>query len=138
MENIDVSQWTVLLVDDDLDQRIVISQVLSFFDAQVVTASSGAEALDLLSKGDKRFTLGLLDIRMPVMSGWQLLEEIRKLPVLAVQEMPLIAVTANVMLGDRERVLAAGFIGYIPKPVEPTTLVQQISEILEKEKINKL
>jgi two-component system cell cycle response regulator len=123
-----------------LDQRIVISQVLDFYDAIVTTASSGQEALRLLNDPANSYDVGLLDIRMPDMSGWQLLEEIRKHPVLTIREMPLIAVTANVMLGDRERVLSAGFTGYIPKPVEPTTLVQDILTILNlnKEKVNKL
>jgi len=138
MENFDSSQWNVLLVDDDLDQRIVMTQVLDFFDAKVTAVSSGYDALKILSGEGITFTVGLLDLRMPGMSGWQLLEEIRKHPTLAIREMPLIAVTANVMHGDRERVLTSGFTGYIPKPVEPTTLVQEISDILNKEKVNKL
>lgn len=134
MEHLDPSQWTVLLVEDDQDQRIVITQVLDFYDAQVTAVSAGSEALKLLNASSTVFTVGLLDLRMPGMSGWQLLEEIRNHPILHIREMPLIAVTANVMHGDRERVLGAGFNGYIPKPIEPTTLVQEILEILEKEK----
>ena len=130
MENMDTIQWKVLLVDDDLDQRIVISQVLDFYDAKVTVADSGHAALQLLAT-DSSFNLGLLDIRMPDMSGWELIDEIRKHAETSIREMPLIAVTANVMQGDRERVLSAGFSGYLPKPIEPTTLIQDIRNILE-------
>jgi CheY-like chemotaxis protein len=132
VENTDVKEWKVLLVDDDLDQRIVISQVLDFHDAKVTIADSGQEALRLLET-DTSFNLGLFDIRMPGMSGWQLLEEVLKHTQPTVRAMPIIAVTANVMQGDRERVLSAGFKGYIPKPIEPITLVQDICSILEKD-----
>jgi CheY-like chemotaxis protein len=126
----DVTQWNVLLVDDDLDQRIVISQVLDFYDAKVTVADCGQEALHLL-ENDPSFNLGLFDIRMPGMSGWQLLEEVRKHTQPTVRDMPIIAITANVMQGDRARVLSAGFKGYIPKPIEPITLVEDIRSILE-------
>src|SRR5438105_3591957 len=121
----DPSTWKILLVDDDEGNRTAIGFILDFFDSQVTEVASGQEALNLLKQAPN-FNLSLLDIQMATVSGWQVLDEIRKHPERAIRDMPVIAVTALAMRGDRERILAAGFDGYLVKPYDPHTLRQDI------------
>ena len=118
----DLSDWQIIIVDDEPDNVGVVKLVMEFHNAEVQTAASGLECLKLLSHNTP--TLLLIDIQMPEMSGYELLSEIRK------QEkwrtIPAIAVTAHTMDGDAARILAAGFDGYIPKPVNSMTLVDEI------------
>jgi CheY-like chemotaxis protein len=129
MQDIDASAWKVLVVEDDASNRHIITHVLRFYDAEVVEAASGREALAALDTTSV-FTLGLFDIQMADMSGWEVLTELRKRPQPSISQMPVIAVTALAMQGDRERILAAGFDGYIAKPIEVDTFISQIIEIL--------
>ncbi len=120
----DLSNWQIMIVDDEPDNVGVVKLVMEFHNAEVQTAASGLECLKLLNYNIP--TLLLIDIQMPEMSGYELLSEIRK------QEkwrtIPAIAVTAHTMDGDAARILAAGFDGYIPKPVNSMTLVDEIVE----------
>jgi CheY-like chemotaxis protein len=84
------------------------------------------ECLDLLKERVPSFVL--LDIQMPHMSGWETYDQIRKMPNLGA--LPLIALTAHAMTGDREKALTYGFNGYIPKPINALTLVDDIEAIL--------
>jgi two-component system, cell cycle response regulator DivK len=118
----DLSDWQIIIVDDEPDNVGVVKLVMEFHNAEVQTASSGLECLELLS--DSTPTLLLIDIQMPEMSGYELLSEIRKHEKW--HSIPAIAVTAHTMDGDSARILAAGFDGYIPKPVNSMTLVDEI------------
>jgi two-component system cell cycle response regulator DivK len=118
----DLSNWRVIIVDDEPDNVGVVKLVMEFHNAEVETAASGLECLQLLS--DNTPTLLLIDIQMPGMSGYELLSEIRKNEKW--HSIPAIAVTAHTMDGDSARILAAGFDGYIPKPVNSMTLVDEI------------
>src|SRR5436190_18492089 len=109
----DLSGWNVLIVDDEQDNIGVIELVLNYHNADVRTAESGAECLELMEK--ELPTLLLADIQMPQMSGLELLAIIRARE--AWKHIPVIAVTAHAMMGDLERFTAAGFNGYIPKPI---------------------
>jgi two-component system, cell cycle response regulator DivK len=129
MTHPDASTWNILLVDDDESNRTVIALVLRFYDAVVAEAGSGKEALRILEQRSD-FNLGLFDIQMSGISGWQLLKEIRAHPRSEVRDMPIIAVTALAMRGDRERILAAGFDGYLVKPLDPDKFLQDIANIL--------
>ena len=73
-------------------------------------------------------TLILLDLSMPKMSGWEVLKVIRGDDTL--KHIPVITITAQVMAGDRERALEAGFDGYIPKPISVSSIIKTIQEIL--------
>jgi CheY-like chemotaxis protein len=118
----DLSDWNVLVVDDEPDNIGVIELVLSFHSAVVRTAESGAECLELMAK--EMPTLLLADIQMPHMSGIELLAKVRENP--SWQNLPVIAVTAHAMMGDLERFTAAGFDGYIPKPISAMSLIDEI------------
>jgi len=118
----DVTSWVVLIVDDEPDNRTIAKKVLTFSGAQVFTASDGAEGLELLTTIAPSFIL--LDLSMPVMDGWEMCKQVRANP--ATQHIPLIALTAHAMSGDRERVLENGFDGYIAKPFRLSSFMAEI------------
>jgi len=103
----------ILLVEDnDLNQELA-RDLLQRARVDVVIANNGREALDVLA-ADQRFDGILMDCQMPVMDGYEATREIRKRPEL--DAMPIIAMTANAMAGDREKVIAAGMVDHIGKP----------------------
>jgi CheY-like chemotaxis protein len=118
----DVQSWHVLIVDDEPDNLGVSKAILEFHGARVHTAKDGKEGLEILSGITPNVIL--LDLSMPHMDGWQLLKEIRSTPRLA--DLPVIAVTAHAMQGDRDKALEAGFDDYIPKPFRIATFVQDL------------
>ena len=120
----DLSTWTILVVDDEPENINVVQLVLEFHDIRVLTATSSAEVLDLIEQVQP--TLFLIDIQMPEMSGIELLEIIRK----RWPSIPAVAMTAYTMQGDRERILAAGFDGYIGKPINVMTLVDDVTAVV--------
>lgn len=124
MQHYDLSNWTVVIVDDEPDSLEVLCEVLEMNDATVKAAESGEEAIRLLSEA--RPTVILTDISMPHMDGYQLLFRLRKLDGLAT--VPVIALTAHAMRGDKELILESGFNGYITKPLRLDTLIPKIFE----------
>ena len=118
----DVSNWTVLVVDDEPDNLAVAEKVLTFGGAIVHTAKNGVEGLKVLGEITPSFVL--LDLSMPEMDGWDMFRHMRSLPERA--HIPVIALTAHAMSGDRERVMEAGFDGYIAKPFRLSTFMAEI------------
>jgi CheY-like chemotaxis protein len=127
MDNIEnIANWDVLIVDDEPDSAGVVEHIFHFHDSMVRVAYSGSICLELLD--ERKPTLVFLDIQMPRMSGWEVLKQIRERELL--KDLPVIALTAHVMDGDRERILAAGFDGYIAKPLSPLRFVKEVQLIL--------
>jgi len=124
---LDTSAWNVVFIDDEPDNVGVVQFVLQFHNAKMRTAENGPKGLELLRAEKPTFLL--LDIQLPVMSGWEVLETIRKDDQL--KDLPVIAVTAHAMFGDKEKALKAGFDGYITKPISPMTFVSEIQSILQ-------
>lgn len=120
------TEWTVLIVDDKLDNINIVRTALRFQGATVLTAANGQEGLELLENTRPSFIL--LDIAMPVMDGWRMLERLRSNP--ATRPIPVIALTAHVMEGDRDDFIKAGFDGHIGKPFDLFTLIPHIREAL--------
>src|SRR5437868_3350390 len=115
----DFSKHTILVVDDEPDNLEVFKAALEMLhDATVYVAASGDEAVSLLAT--KHPTIIVTDLSMPRMDGYALLHLLRKNPETA--KLPIIAITAHAMLGDRERIMDAGFDGYISKPFDIRTL----------------
>ena len=126
--NIDAKDWVVLIVDDDPDNLSVAEKVLTFYGAEVHTAVNGQNGLEVL-KRLSNLTCILLDLSMPEMDGWEMIDAIRKAP--ARPSLPIIAVTAHAMPKDKERALLAGFDGYIVKPFMLHTFMSEIEKCLK-------
>ena len=125
---IDDNRGTILYIEDNPDNRMLIRRVLNAEGYTVQEASNASTALTALQT--MRPDLILMDINMPDMDGYTLTAHIRALPNLGL--VPIVALTANVMKGDRERSLEAGCDGYIQKPVDIDTLTQQIERFLKR------
>lgn len=123
------SKWIVLVVDDDADNLDIMRRLLTFHGATVHGAEHGQAGLDFLD--DIQPTFILLDLSTPVMSGWDTLKQLKANPKTA--NIPVIALTAHATPGDRERVLGAGFDGYIPKPIGLSAFMDVLADILPEE-----
>nr|MBN1229540.1 response regulator [Anaerolineae bacterium] len=123
----DPKDWIILIVEDEPDNLDVSRTVLEFHGATVHTAVDGREGLILLETITP--TLILLDLSMPHMDGWEMLKLIRGNP--RTEPIPVVAVTAHAMSGDKERVMEAGFNGYIAKPFKFGTFLAEIKHALE-------
>jgi two-component system, cell cycle response regulator DivK len=122
------TKGTILYVEDNSDNRKLVRRVLEVEGYAVVEAKDGLQAMECLESG--RIDLALMDINMPDMDGYTLTARIKAMPRFA--GLPIVAVTANVMRGDRERSLQAGCDGYIQKPIDIDTLSQQIERFLTR------
>jgi CheY-like chemotaxis protein/signal transduction histidine kinase len=114
---------TVLLVDDDSRNIFALSSVLERRGMQVLTATTGREAIDLI-EATPELAIVLMDIMMPEMDGYQTIERIRRNP--AFRRLPIIALTAKAMKGDREKCLEAGASDYLAKPVNTEQLLSAL------------
>jgi two-component system cell cycle response regulator DivK len=118
----------ILIADDKATSRELLRTVLERQGYEVMEAADGEEALQkaLAELPD----LILLDLQMPRRSGYEVLGELRKDTRHAA--LPIIALTASAMQGDRERALAAGFTGYLAKPVALVHLREEVQRLLQK------
>jgi signal transduction histidine kinase/HAMP domain-containing protein/CheY-like chemotaxis protein len=125
-------QGRVLLVDDDVRNLFALASLLEDRGLQVVFSETGHEALEILGSGE-RIDLVLMDIMMPQMDGYETIRAVRGMPSL--RSLPIIAVTAKAMQGDREKSIAAGASDYITKPVDPDKLMSLVSGWLASERV---
>ncbi|MBI5961688.1 MAG: response regulator [Chloroflexi bacterium] len=121
-----LSTWQILLVEDEPDNLELIAETLGFFGLNVKTAANGIEGLQALQ--DFTPTLILLDLSMPQMDGWQMHRQLKADTRTA--RIPVVALTAHAMVGDKERVIQAGFDGYITKPINITSLLNDLKAVL--------
>jgi CheY-like chemotaxis protein len=105
----------VLIVDDDMRNIFALSTVLEDHEMRIVSADNGRDAIEILSR-EPDIDIVLMDIMMPEMDGMETIREIRKNPRL--RNLPIIAVTAKAMKGDREKCIEAGAWDYLSKPVD--------------------
>jgi CheY-like chemotaxis protein len=117
----------ILIVDDKATSRELLRTVLERQGFTVAEAADGEEALRQARAEIP--DLILLDLQMPVRNGYEVLIELRQDPRFA--SLPIIALTASAMQGDRERALAAGFTAYLPKPVSLAHLREEIQRLLQ-------
>jgi two-component system, cell cycle response regulator DivK len=123
-----LSGWNVLVVDDEEDSREVARLMLEMAGASVTTAVNGAAAIDKIQSGAVKPHFILSDLSMPVMDGWQLIQQLQEDRATSV--IPVIALTAHAMHGDRERALAAGFRNHITKPLSAGKFIEQLMRLL--------
>lgn len=113
---------TILLIEDNEQNRYLATFLLERHGYQVVPAADGPRGVELAR--ELAPDLILLDIQLPSMDGYEVASALRQIPPLT--DVPIIAVTSYAMVGDREKALAAGCTGYIEKPIDPETFVAQI------------
>jgi two-component system cell cycle response regulator len=123
-----LSGWTVLVVDDEPDSIQVLELLLARYGAQVFTAKNGSEGLTLARQQQPR--LIITDLSMPQVSGWEMFETLQH--DVAMRQIPVIALTAHAMAGDREKVLRAGFAYYLTKPLRPKSFIGELMAILRQ------
>ena len=117
----------ILHVEDNPDNRLLIRRLLHSASFQVLEATNAYEAILILRK--YRPDLILMDINMPRVDGYTLTSKFKTIGSL--QEIPIIAITANAMKGDREKSLLAGCDGYVEKPIDVDRLLGQIHRFIE-------
>ncbi|WP_203876013.1 ATP-binding protein, partial [Planobispora takensis] len=113
----------ILIVDDDIRNVFALTSVLERHGATVVFAENGREGIEQLERNED-VALVLMDIMMPEMDGWATTSAIRQMPQFA--DLPIIALTAKVMQGDREKSIASGASDYVPKPVDVDRLLERL------------
>jgi CheY-like chemotaxis protein/signal transduction histidine kinase/HAMP domain-containing protein len=121
---------TILLVDDDMRNVFALSSVLESYDMKVVVGKNGKEAIEKLHQHADDIDLVLMDIMMPEMNGYEAMQLIRKEK--RFEKLPIIALTAKAMKGDREKCIAAGANEYLSKPVDKEKLISMLRVWLYK------
>jgi two-component system sensor histidine kinase/response regulator len=121
----DLNGARILLVEDNKMNQELASELLGMAGVEVVLASNGQEALDILSQ-DTQFHCVLMDCQMPIMDGYTATQQIRR--IVNLNDLPVIAMTANTMTGDRERSLEVGMCDHISKPL----IVDNMFDIITK------
>jgi CheY-like chemotaxis protein len=117
----------VLIVDDDMRNIFALKAVLKSRAIPCLSAATSAEALQLLA-ADHKVGVVLMDIMMPDMDGYETISALRAMPWNS--QLPVIAVTAKAMVGDREKCLEAGANNYISKPIDVDELLLQLQQYL--------
>lgn len=118
----------VLIAEDNATNRELLRELLEARGYVVEEASDGQAALRMMEHSAPDILL--LDIGMPVLDGYAVVRKVRENPRLV--HLPVLAVTAYAMQGDREKILSSGFDGYLPKPVNAGLLIEEIKRLLAR------
>lgn len=119
-------KFLILIADDRASSRELLRTVLERSGYEVTEAADGEEALARARQGNP--DLILLDLQMPKLDGYGVLEELRR--DARFRDLPICALTASAMRGDREKILSAGFTDYLAKPAGPETLRETVARLL--------
>ncbi len=122
------SRGRIMITEDNPANLELMTYLLKVFGFAVLSAGNGIEGLEMVRR--ERVDLVICDIHLPKMDGYEVAKELKGDPEL--RWIPLVAVTALAMVGDRDKVLAAGFDGYISKPIEPELFVKQVEAFMHK------
>lgn len=117
---------TVLLVEDNEDNRIVYSTILRHFGYRVMEALNGEEGI--ATARTEKPDLILMDISIPIIDGWEATQVLKHDP--ETRQIPIIALTAHALASDRERAMQVGCDGYLAKPCEPRAVVAEVQRFL--------
>ncbi len=117
----------ILYIEDNPGNRTLVQRILMVEDYDVFEAADGPTGIEIALR--VKPDLILMDMNLPDIDGYELTRRMRAIPELA--HIPIIAMTANVMQGDREKTLAAGCSGYIPKPIDVDELPNQVARFLK-------
>lgn len=116
----------ILYIDDDFANRLLVKRILMAEGYDIQEADNAIDGINMAE--DDPPDLILMDIAMPQMNGLEATNRIRSIPVIA--DMKIVALTANAMQGDREMILEAGCDGYISKPIDIDTFIDELSQFL--------
>jgi CheY-like chemotaxis protein len=116
---------TILVIEDNPANIRLVEYILCAHGYEPLLATSGAEGLQIAAEAKP--DLILLDIRMPHMDGYEVVARLKQMEL---EGAKIVAVTASAMVGDRERITAAGFDGYIQKPLDPKTFIVDVERFL--------
>lgn len=117
----------ILYIEDNPGNRMLVRRILLVEDFVVIEAEDGRTGIEAALR--EKPELILMDMNLPEVDGYELTKQMRAIPEL--KGIPIIAMTANVMLGDKEKTLEAGCDGYIPKPIDVDELPRQIRRFLD-------
>jgi CheY-like chemotaxis protein len=124
----------ILLVEDYKHSQIIVTRLLKKNDFEsIVVVENGQEALDAVKQ--QHYDLILMDMQMPVMNGFEATRKIRELA--EYKDIPIVALTAFAMKGDREKCLDAGATDYIPKPIDSHEFIQKVKYYTENKLVAK-
>lgn len=123
-----MSTPTILYIEDKVDNRLLVRRILMAEDIAVLEAESADAGIELAKT--RHPDLILMDINMPGKDGYTATNDIRQMPEL--DDIPIVALTANVMKGDKERSLDAGCDGYIPKPIDVDRFPFEVMNFIRK------
>jgi two-component system cell cycle response regulator DivK len=123
-----MSDIRILYIEDNPENFLLVRRILEAEGFSVLEATDGPSGLEIAAHLQP--DLILLDINLPEIDGYDLARRFRNTPGL--EDVPILAITANVMQGDRERTLEAGCNGYIQKPIEVDRLPDQVRAALQK------
>ena len=121
-----MSALTILYIEDDFQNRVLVRRVLEAAGFSIIEAEDGTQGLRMAQELVP--DLILMDISLPRMDGYEVTSRLKQMETLA--HIPIVAMTANVMKGDREKTLATGCDGYIPKPIDVDLLPEQLHQYL--------
>jgi len=124
-----MNRKSILVIEDNEQNIYLLTFLLNKYGFEVLQARDGQQGLDMAIA--QQPDLILLDIQLPVMDGHEVARRLKENT--AVKQIPVVAVTSHAMSGDREAILAAGCEGYIEKPINPDTFVDQIKPFLTGE-----
>lgn len=128
VDELTTRRLNVLLAEDTLANQLVAENILEFLGHSVSIVNNGKEAIELL-RGES-FDLVLMDLQMPEVDGFEATAQIREDEKFSGHRVPIIALTAHAMRGDREECIAAGMDGYVSKPLREDDLAAAIEEVL--------
>lgn len=118
---------TILYIEDNRDNRMLVRRILEAEGYEVLEAEDGLSGLEMARA--MRPSLILMDINLPEVDGYELTAQFKLMP--ETRDVPIVALTANVMKGDREKSLEAGCSGYIQKPIDVDLLPAQLAAFLK-------
>lgn len=123
-----LSNETILVVDDDLDSLEIAETLLIFCGANVITAVDGQQGYEMAIDQQPQFIIS--DLSMPELNGWEMLELLKSND--HTKHIPIVALTAHALVGDREKAIEAGFVNYLTKPINPLTFSQNMLRIISE------
>ena len=128
ISNNNLESINILIAEDQIINMKIITQLLKRQGLSFTTAANGLDALSTYKNDPDKISMILMDVQMPVMDGLEATSEIRKSEVGTYRHIPIVAMTAHAMKGDREKFLEAGMDDYLSKPVNPKELYSTIEK----------